>query len=193
MPDQKAWNIIILAFSTAIFIGLELYSITTDSHYKWDFIFIMLLMIAVFLYQKQLNLIAVHYAMFSLMLILHNLGTFRTYTMFPLGMEYDYWVHIYAGLILAFIFVRAMESHVTWPKAAIYVQVLIIILAIAAFHELFEYGGALVVGKGEGVLFVGAGDIDEWDTQKDMFNNLLGGCIGILLLEGWRRIRKKNT
>ena len=49
----------------------------------------------------------------------------------------------------------------------------------SAFHEIFEYAGAMAVGEGEGVLFVGAGDIDEWDTQKDMVNNVLGALIGL--------------
>lgn len=59
------------------------------------------------------------------------------------------------------------------------VAIIALLLGFSAIHEIFEYGGALVLGEGEGVLFVGAGDIDEWDTQKDMFNNLVGGLIGL--------------
>ena len=37
----------------------------------------------------------------------------------------------------------------------------------------------MTVGEGEGVLFIGAGDTDEWDTQKDMVNNVLGALIAL--------------
>ena len=55
------------------------------------------------------------------------------------------------------------------------------VLGMSAFHELFEYAGAEILGEGEGVLFMGAGDIDEWDTQKDMRNNVLGALIGLII------------
>jgi len=52
---------------------------------------------------------------------------------------------------------------------------------MSAAHELYEFAGAILLGDGDGVLFIGAGDIDQWDTQKDMLNNLLGALIGVLL------------
>ncbi len=39
----------------------------------------------------------------------------------------------------------------------------------------------MMLGEGEGVLFIGAGDLDEWDTQKDMLNNLIGALLGLVL------------
>ncbi len=53
------------------------------------------------------------------------------------------------------------------------------VLGISAAHELYEYGGAILLGEGDGVLFIGAGDIDEWDTQKDMLNNLIGSITAL--------------
>jgi uncharacterized membrane protein YjdF len=35
------------------------------------------------------------------------------------------------------------------------------------------------LGEGDGVLFIGTGDIDQWDAQKDMLNNMIGGAIGV--------------
>ena len=43
----------------------------------------------------------------------------------------------------------------------------------------------MTLGEGGGVLFIGAGDVDEWDTQKDMRNNLFGAILGLLLYGGF--------
>lgn len=37
----------------------------------------------------------------------------------------------------------------------------------------------MTVGEGEGLLFIGAGDTDEWDTQRDMVNNAIGALLGL--------------
>ena len=75
-----------------------------------------------------------------------------------------------------------------WPVLIGFATVALI-LGFSAFHEIFEYGGAVALGEGEGVLFIGAGDLDEWDTQKDMLNNLIGGLAGVVVfyaLRLWR-------
>jgi len=52
---------------------------------------------------------------------------------------------------------------------------------MSAFHELFEFAGAKIFGEGDGLIFLGMGDMDPWDTQKDMLNNLIGAIIGIII------------
>ena len=66
-----------------------------------------------------------------------------------------------------------------YSKWFMYVAIIAVVLGFSAIHEIFEYAGAVILGEGEGVLFVGAGDVDEWDAQKDMRNNLLGGILGL--------------
>ena len=60
---------------------------------------------------------------------------------------------------------------------------IVIALGVSALHELYEFAGAILLGEGEGVLFIGAGDTDQWDTQKDMLNNLIGTLLGVLIYE----------
>ncbi|HRZ40409.1 MAG TPA: hypothetical protein P5246_05320, partial [Candidatus Omnitrophota bacterium] len=55
----------------------------------------------------------------------------------------------------------------------------------------YEFAGAILLGEGEGVLFIGAGDLDEWDTQKDMLNNLIGAVLGLVFYGGITRIFRK--
>ncbi len=173
------WNRIILWITLAVLILIEFYSLTTDSHYKWDFFFLVLLLVAVYVIKDKIKLHPLHYFLLALFLIMHNLGAFGAYSNYYLGLEYDLYVHGFFGLMSALILYRTYKlvgPYKGWFK---YLAIVAVILGFSAFHELFEYAGALLLGKGEGVLFVGAGDIDEWDTQKDMFNNLIGALIGL--------------
>ena len=189
---------IILIGTTIVLIALEFYSWTTASHYKWDFIFLMLLLYVVYALREKIHLHPFHYFLFSLFLILHNLGTFGTYGWKSGLWEYDLLVHSYFGFVSALMLLRAYREVGPYRGAVKYVAVIALILGFSAFHELFEFAGALTVGEGEGVLFVGAGDLDEWDTQKDMFNNLWGGLLGILVYKckDWfspkRKTKKKR-
>ena len=186
-------NKIILVVFSLILIGLEIYSFTTDSHYKWDFFFLIGLLCGVYFIKERIKLHWFHYLLFGLFLIMHNLGTFGTYKNIYFGFEYDLYVHGFFGFVASLILFRAYKEVGPYKGAFMYVAIVAVILGFSAFHELFEYGGALTVGKGEGVLFVGAGDLDEWDTQKDMFNNLVGALIGLglykikIIVGGYRR------
>ena len=131
--------------------------------------------------RDKINLHPSHFFLFSLFLVLHNLGTFGTYSNSYLGFEYDFWVYSYFGLISALMLFRTYSLVGPYKGWFMYVAIIAVILGFSAFHELFEYAGALTVGKGEGMLFVGAGDLDEWDTQKDMRNNLIGAIVGLAI------------
>ena len=172
-------NKTILIITAIILIALEFYSLTTNSHYKWDFIFLMLLLVGVYILRNKIKLHPLHFFLFAIFLILHNLGTFGTYSNYYFGMEFDFWVHSYFGLVSALMLFRAYHQAGPYKGWFMYLAIIALILGFSAFHEIFEYIGALTVGEGEGVLFVGAGDIDEWDTQKDMLNNLIGGLVGL--------------
>ena len=62
-----------------------------------------------------------------------------------------------------------------------YIALIVIILGMSAFHELLEYAGGVILGDGWGFLQAGAGDIEMWDTQTDMRNNLFGGLLAIAI------------
>lgn len=175
--------------TSLLLVGLEAYALWTDSRYKWDFIFLILLLWGVYWLREKIDLHPVHYALFSVFLLLHDFGMFGFYETYPLGMEYDYWVHGYFGFVAALIVSRAYRYHKVYPPAFIPVATLVVLLGFSAFHEIFEYLGALTVGEGEGVLFIGAGDLDEWDTQKDMVNNVIGGVLGLACDYAYRWFR----
>jgi len=182
---------IILWVTTLLLIGLEFYSLKTNSHYKWDFIFLIIILFAVYFIRNKIKLHAFHFLLLAVFLLLHNLGTFGTYKFNYFGMEFDFWVHTYFGIVSALILYRIYKLIGPYSGWFRYIAIIAIVLGFSAFHELFEYAGAVLLGEGEGVLFIGAGDIDEWDTQKDMRNNLIGALIALGLYKLHDLIKKR--
>ena len=64
--EHKTWNKLILVGISIILVGLEIYSLTTDSHYKWDFIFLMLLLVGVYVLGERIKLHPFHYLLFGM-------------------------------------------------------------------------------------------------------------------------------
>ncbi len=193
MKKENAWNKIIVWATSIILISLWIYSLKIDNHYKWDFFFLMFLLWALFFLRNKIKLHPFHFFLASLFLLMHDLGMFGTYSNFYFGLEYDLYVHSFFGFVSSLILFRTYNLVGPYKGWFIFLAIIAVVLGFSAFHELFEYAGALTVGEGEGVLFVGAGDIDEWDTQKDMFNNLWGGLIGLGLYSIKRAIYKKKS
>jgi len=181
-------QLILLLFCT-LFVAMECYALFIDSRYKWDFIFVMLLFVGVYLFRERIDLQRIPFAMFGLFLFLHFAGMFGFYKSFPLGIEYDYWVHGFFGFVASLMVLQAYHFYGVYPPAMIAVAAVAVLLGFSAIHEIFEYAGAMVVGEGEGVLFIGAGDLDEWDTQKDMLNNLIGAILGLVVFHSFRYLR----
>lgn len=178
--DKDKANKWIMLITLIPLIIIEILAIRMNNHYKYDFIFLVALLVGLYLLRKKIDLHPVQYVLASIFLLLHFFGAFGFYELYPLGLEYDSWVHGFFGFMSTFIILRAIHFRKIYKETfMIFIVVLTILLGFSAFHELFEYGGALTLGEGEGVLFIGAGDADEWDTQKDMLNNVIGGLLGI--------------
>lgn len=192
MSDQHTLKKVAIC-ATILLTCIEVYSLTTDSHYKWDFFFVLALVWMLYSIRKFLALQPIDYMMFTAFLVMHNLGTFGAYNLFIAGIEYDYYVHFLFGLAASMILLKSplaniLQKKVFHRKSPVFLCIIILVLGFSALHELFEFTGALLLGKGEGVLFIGAGDLDPWDTQKDMMNNLIGAFVGT----GYVLLRKKR-
>ncbi len=171
-----------------IFIVLEVRAVSIESHYKYDILMCIFLLCAVYYFRLITHLYWFHYLLFSIFLLLHCLGMYQYYEKFPLGIEYDYWVHSYFGFVSSIFVLRWLSKFgYKFSQAFCLVSTFIVVLGVSAAHELYEFAGAILLGEGDGVLFIGAGDIDQWDTQKDMLNNLIGAIIGVSLSVVFRR------
>lgn len=175
-------NKTILIVFLVIFAGMEIIALNAESHYKYDIPMCAALLVFVYFVRKAIHLSWLHFLFFALFLVMHCLGMFDFYELYPLGVEYDYWVHSIFGFISALVILRWLRMSELHLKRAVRIaSTLVIVLGISAAHELYEFAGAILLGSGEGVLFIGAGDLDQWDTQKDMLNNVIGGLIGIFI------------
>lgn len=175
-------NKIILIIFLLVLAGMEVVAFSLESHYKYDIPMCAALLMFVYMVRDTLHLNWLHFLLFALFLIIHCLGMFDYYKLYPLGIEYDYWVHSIFGFISALVILRWLRMSDLHLKRAVRIaSTLVIVLGISAAHELYEFAGAILLGSGEGVLFIGAGDLDQWDTQKDMLNNVIGGLIGIFI------------
>lgn len=178
----NSFSVVTLFFLLLLF-ALEILALQKNSHYVYDIPMCMLLQYFLYHFRSFLHLNIFHYIMLSLFLILHCMGLYNAYSHYPLGIEYDYWVHGYFGFVSGLIILRWMSNYMSQLNDHILLMfTLFFILGISSLHELYEFIGALLLGRGEGVLFIGAGDLDQWDTQKDMLNNLLGAIIAILIV-----------
>lgn len=59
----------------------------------------------------------------------------------------------------------------------------VVILGFGAIHELIEWASTMILGPERGMLK--ANDADPFDTQKDLFNNLLGTLLAMALYSLW--------
>ena len=186
---EDTLHTIIFALTGIILIPLDIYAIVIDVHWKLDIFLLILALVFVYLLRKKLHLHPLHYLFLSVFLLLHAAVTFHLYERHFFGMEYDFYIHLYFGFASSIILYRLYLCRSLPPHYA-FLFVITLTLGLSAFHEIVEYTGAVTLGKGEGLLFIGAGDIDEWDTQKDMLNNVIGAMIGSILYWSWRKIQK---
>jgi len=183
-------NTVIVWITTVILVLFELYSLTVDSHYKYDFIFMMLLLWGVYKIRDRIRLHPFHFGLFAVFLVLHNLGVFGAYELYIVGLEYDLYVHGFFGFVSALMLYRTYKMVGPYSDWFMYVAIIAVVLGFSAFHELGEYAGALIIGEGEGVLGVGPGDLDDWDTQKDMRNNTVGAIVALVVYGIWNNVGK---
>ena len=189
-------NIIILFLFSLIFIIIGIYSLLNKSHYICDSIISLLIIIFFYKKRKLFFLNPFNYTLINIFLLLHNLGSFKAYSLTIGPFSYDTYVHFASGIIFSIVLYNLL-LHTTAKNTeksfnlsldfnkqntkkikslSLYysILILIIIMGFSAIHELIEFGGAIILGKGDGLLYLGAGDLDPWDTQKDLLNNFLG-------------------
>lgn len=190
MVKGEAWNKVILYATGAILIAIEFYSLSLGSHFQYDFLALIFLLLLVYNLRYKIALHPVHFLIFSIFLLLHNFGVFGFYETFPFGLEYDFYVHFYFGFVGSLMLYRAYSLSGPYRGWFMYVIVIGLMLGMSAAHEILEFGSEQLNGEGAGVFFQGAGDTDEADTQKDITNDAFGAITGVLLYEAYRHSKK---
>ncbi len=192
--NVERYNRVIVWSMQATLLMLGVYSFLRNSAYLNDFFILSGFLWLVYLARDRLRLHPVHFGMFGVFLLLHNFGVFGFYSMHFAGIEYDWYVHTFFGLVAGLMLSRTYTLRGPYTGTMKVAAVVALVLGFSALTAvevhtdlggLLTFAGAMLFGQGEGVLLIGAGDLDPWDTQKDMLNNLVGGLLGM----GLYRIR----
>ena len=147
----------------------------SGSTYRFAFVFLVPLLWGVYLLRNRLLLRPLHYSLFALFLLFHDLGVFGFYRKHFFGLQFDVYVHFYFGFVAGLIALHAFRVRCGWNGWWLVVAVGLFILGIGAVHEIVECGTTILLGKEKGMLKLDPND--PYDTQKDLLNNLLGALL----------------
>ena len=170
---------IIAWIGTALLVGVSLFLAEPGSTYRWSFLFLSPLLWAVYFLRRRLELVPFHFALFVLAVLLHDLGTFGFYDKVFFALRFDSYIHFVFGLVAGLILYRGLRLKIELSPAALWVAVPLTILGLGGIHELIECASTLMLGPERGMLKMRPGE--PFDTQKDLFNNLLGALLATLL------------
>ena len=139
------------------------------------------------------------YALFTVFMSLHLVGSHYTYSEVPLGFwlqdwldlsrnHYDRIVHFSFGLLIAYPFwellIRAAGVRRSWS----YLLVMVTVLGFSGFYEALEGLVAMIVSPELGAAYLGTQG-DEWDAQKDTFLAFAGSMITMFIV--WRSTQSR--
>lgn len=180
-PDESAarrlqWiglaaSVVVVAISFAV--------APAHSTYRWSFLFLAPLLCAVYALRNTLALMPSHYALFAAAVLLHDLGAMGFYERIFFGLRFDSYVHFSFGLVAALILARALHVKRGFSPRALWIAAPLLILGLGAVHELIECGSTILMGPERGMLKLRPDQ--PFDTQKDLFNNLLGALCAMAL------------
>ncbi|HTF88767.1 MAG TPA: DUF2238 domain-containing protein [Planctomycetota bacterium] len=158
-----------------------------NGNYHYSFLFLIPMLWGVGLARKPLHLHPLHFAMFAVALVLHDLGALGYYTREFGGLAFDTYVHFYFGLSGGLMLERAFRLGVRLEGWQLRIGAVMFLLGLGAIHEIMEVASTLALGPKMGMYKMASAD--ELDTQKDLLCNLVGGVTAIALVALHSRTR----
>ncbi len=152
-------------------------------------VFVVVLLL-VGLYAAKIRFSNTAYALMSVLIFLHTIGGHFTFERVPFDWFNDFFgyernmfdrvAHMTVGLYAYPLIEALIRYKVVAKKWYAYFSAFMIIPAIAAFYELFEWQYAISGDPTAGANVLGSqGDI--WDAQKDILMDTLGGAFAVTL------------
>jgi putative membrane protein len=155
-----------------------------------NFTIVPIVVILIILYLCKVRFSNLAYALMSVLIFMHTYGGHYTFELAPFGWfndlfgfernMYDRVAHMTVGFYAYPMIEALIRYKVVNQKWFAYLAAFMIIPAIAAFYEIFEWRYAIGGDPEAGLAVLGSqGDI--WDAQKDMLMDTIGGAIGVAL------------
>lgn len=178
----------LIAWTASVaFILVSLVSRGGVAKYRFSFLFLIPILWAAYGLRRRLSIRPLHFALFALALLLHDLGAFGAYSWSVIGLQFDWCVHFFFGLVGALIVARALEAQLGVRGFVLVLLVVLTITGLGGLHEIVEAASTRYLGKDLGMLYIGPDNL--YDTQEDLLANLLGACAALTL----RRLRTGAT
>lgn len=154
-----------------------------------NFTIIPIVLILIILYIRKIRFSNISYALMSVLVYMHTIGGHYTFALVPFdwfnhffGYErnmYDRVAHMTVGFYAYPMIEALIRYKVVNKKWFAYLASFMIIPAIAAFYEIFEWRYAVSSDPTAGLAVLGSqGDI--WDAQEDMLMDTIGGALGTI-------------
>jgi len=179
---------IVAVVASLAFVAMSVFVAKPGSNYRFSALFLVPIVWGPYLLRRRIHLLPLHYVLFILALLLHNLGAFGFYQRAFFGLSFDIYVHFYFGVVGALVLFRYLERTVPLTTWQLRFATVIIILGFGAVHELVEWFSTLLLGPKNGMLKTEG--VYEFDTQRDMFDNLMGAIVAVTLYAWSRRARR---
>ena len=184
--SQKAAPYLIVATVTSAMIVIFAV-LAIRSTYRFAPAFLVPATWAIYFLRRKLALAPLHYAIVCSAILLHMSGAFGFYQKSPFPFSFDILVHYYFALAITFPLHRFLATHVPLRPRHIFALAFLIMMGLAALHEIMEYSSYLVLGEEQGMLKPSTSYF--FDTQRDLLNNLLGTLTALGLIP-LRRVLK---
>lgn len=143
--------------------------------YRYSFLFLVPILWAVFAFRRRLLLRPLHFALFAVALVLHDLGAFGGYQKSFGGLQYDWCVHFFFGLVGGLVVSRLLEVRLGLRGPMLLLLVVLLVTGIGGLHEIVEAASTKFLGQEYGMLHIGPDNM--FDTQEDLLSNVLGSCV----------------
>ena len=170
--------------ATILFAAVS-FAASEGSTYRVSFIFLSLLLWLAYALRQRLVLHPFHFALYASALLLHNLGAFGLYRSAFAGLEFDFYVHTWFGVVAGLILRRSLHHHFQFRGWKLWGAVILVVLGLGAIHELMEFSTNLLLGPEKGMLKPEVAG--PFDTQEDLAHNAFGTFIALGLYATWRR------
>jgi uncharacterized membrane protein YjdF len=169
-------SFVIASIATLIMVGISV-AARPGSTYRYSFLFLSALLWIVYAVRGRLHLRPFHMALVASALLLHNLGAFGFYRREFFSLQFDTYVHFYFGVCGGFLLSNGLAVGYGIRGWRLWLSVTLGILGAGAIHEMIEWASTLTLGPERGMLKTLAED--PYDTQKDLFNNMLGTLLSL--------------
>jgi len=170
---------IVAIVGSVLFVVISLAPRDALPKYRYSFLFLVPILWGVLAVRRRLALRPVPYALFALALALHDLGAFGFYQRHFVGLQYDWYVHFYFGVVGGLIVARALHVRFELRGVGLALFTVLLITGIGGIHEIMEAASSIFLGPEYGML--NPGPDNPYDTQEDLLNNVLGSSLGVAL------------